>query len=896
MQQCARCSALNPENTLFCGQCGAQLSARSPASLIATEVSHAPGITRSARSSSPGSDSSEDGRFVPGTLLGDRYRIVSLLGAGGMGEVYRATDLRLGQAVALKFLPDEMARDPKALARFHNEVRIARQVAHPNVCRVYDLGEVEGFPYLSMEYVDGEDLHSLLRRIGRLPADKAIEIARKLCAGLAAAHDKGVLHRDLKPANIMIDGRGHVLITDFGLAGVRGQVEGLEARNGTPGYMAPEQLAGREVSVESDIYALGVVLYEMFTGKRPFNALTRAELIRVQEEGLPPVPRTIVKDIDPAVESVILRCLDPEPRNRPQSAMAVLGALPGGDPLAAALAAGETPSPEMVAAAGAKLGLNARIASALLLTTVLGLVLIAFIHQQTSLISKIPLDASPEVLSGKAHDILVQLGYTERPASEAYGFGYSYDILRYVLRLPGPPGPRLASGRPAVLPFWYRTSPVPLAPHEVADIVRVTQRDPAPVVPGMASVLLDTQGHLLTLRVVPPAFTGPASSTETPDWSKLFAAAGLDMNRFRPADPQWSPGVNTDAHVAWSGSFTEHPEIPLHVEAGSFRGRPVYFNLFGPWSAPPTPEQSSGDDKPPGEVVYIALQLVVIFGSIPFARYNVRLGRGDTRGARRLGLFSLIVGMLAWVIGGAHAASVKEADLFVMALMRALVGGTLVGMTYLSLEPFVRRRWPQTIISWTRLFAGGVRDPLVGHDLLVGTVVGVALSLIQSLGVLSYRFIGLPAVNVGYRQAALIGGRRMVGESLFLIDDALYKALGILFLIFLARTVLKKQWLAAGVITLLLAGILALNEPSPLIGWPVNIVFFGVMVLVLMRYGLLALVVGMFLSIFIGSFPLGTNFSAWYAGQIVYTVAVVLVLALFGFRSALAGQSLFAED
>ena len=143
-----------------------------------------------------------------------------------MGEVYRATDLKLGQAVALKFLPEEMARDPKALVRFHNEVRIARQVAHPNVCRVYDIGEVEGFPYLSMEYVDGEDLHSLLRRIGRLPSDKAIEIARKLCAGLAAAHDQGVLHRDLKPANIMIDGRGQVLITDFGLAGLMGQIEG----------------------------------------------------------------------------------------------------------------------------------------------------------------------------------------------------------------------------------------------------------------------------------------------------------------------------------------------------------------------------------------------------------------------------------------------------------------------------------------------------------------------------------------------------------------------------------------------------------------------------------------------------------------------------------------------
>lgn len=189
-----------------------------------------------------------------------------------MGEVYRATDLKLGQPVALKFLPEETARDPKTLVRFHNEVRIARQVGHANVCRVYDIGEVEGIPYLSMEYVDGEDLRSLLRRIGRLPPDKALEIARKLCAGLAAAHDKGVLHRDLKPANIMIDGRGQVLITDFGLAGIMGQIEGMEARNGTPGYMAPEQLSGKEVSAQSDIYALGIVLYEMFTGKRPFHA------------------------------------------------------------------------------------------------------------------------------------------------------------------------------------------------------------------------------------------------------------------------------------------------------------------------------------------------------------------------------------------------------------------------------------------------------------------------------------------------------------------------------------------------------------------------------------------------------------------------------------------------
>src|SRR3984893_17600179 len=324
------------------------MDVRSPASQLPTALSTSAG--------SASSSSSEEGRFVPGTLLGDRYRIISLLGVGGMGEVYRATDLRLRHQVALECRPAEFARDPQFLARFNNEVRIARQVSHPNVCRVYDIGEAEGLAYISMEYVDGEDLHSLLRRIGRLPPDKALEIARKLCAGLAAAHDKGVLHRDLKPSNIMIDGRGHVLITDFGLAGVIGSIEGAEVRNGTPAYMAPEQLSGKEVSTQSDIYALGVVLYEMFTGKPPFVASTREELLKLTQQGAPPNPSSIVKDIDPGGASVILRCLAPHPRARPASAFAALAALPGGDPLAEALAAGETPSPEMVAASGQKVG------------------------------------------------------------------------------------------------------------------------------------------------------------------------------------------------------------------------------------------------------------------------------------------------------------------------------------------------------------------------------------------------------------------------------------------------------------------------------------------------------------------------------------------------------------
>jgi serine/threonine-protein kinase len=347
-------------------------------------------------------------------MLAGRYRIAGLLGRGGMGEVYRATDLTLGQVVALKFLPEATSRDERLLARFYNEVRIARQVAHPNVCRVYDIGQVDGLHYISMEYVDGEDLASLLRRIGRLPVDKALETARKLCAGLAAAHEKGVLHRDLKPANIMIDGRGQVIVMDFGLAGFSGQLQG-DVRSGTPAYMSPEQLAGTEVTIRSDIYALGLLLYELFTGKRAFQAASLMELMEMQERAAPASIATLVKDLDPAVERVIQRCLQPDPRKRPASALAVAAALPGGDPLAAALAAGETPSPELVAAAGETEGLPPKVAVPWLAAALLGIVALAVFAPSQSVLARLPLDNSPEALTRDARTIIKSFGYTAPP-------------------------------------------------------------------------------------------------------------------------------------------------------------------------------------------------------------------------------------------------------------------------------------------------------------------------------------------------------------------------------------------------------------------------------------------------------------------------------------------------
>jgi serine/threonine protein kinase len=297
------------------------------------------------------SDAIGGGRFTPGQIIAERYRVVAMAGRGGMGEVYRAEDLKLTQVVAIKFLPEALSQDAAALARFHAEVRTARQVSHPNVCRVFDIGDADGTLFLTMEYVDGEDLASVVRRIGRLSPDKATEVARQICAGLAAAHERGVIHRDLKPANVMLDGAGKIRITDFGLASIAATIKGADARAGTPAYMAPEQLAGREVTAKSDIYSLGLILYEILTGKRAFEAATLPELMKQRESGAITNPSTLVRDLDPLIERVILRCLETDPDKRPATALQVAAALPGGDPLAAALAAGETPSPQMVAAA-----------------------------------------------------------------------------------------------------------------------------------------------------------------------------------------------------------------------------------------------------------------------------------------------------------------------------------------------------------------------------------------------------------------------------------------------------------------------------------------------------------------------------------------------------------------
>src|SRR3984957_1025356 len=611
-------------------------------SLIET-IAHPSGLAGISSTSS-----AEEGGFIAGALLGGRYRIIGLLGRGGMGEVYRATDLTLGQSVALKFLPAEAAGNNRLLERFAGEVRVARQVSHPNVCRVYDLGEIDGAPFISMEYVDGEDLASLLPRIGRLPADKAIETARKICAGLAAAHDRGIIHRDLKPQNIMMNKRGDVVIMDFGLAAIADQLSGAEARNGTPAYMAPEQLKGAEVTTRSDIFALGLVLYELFTGKRPYDAKTVPQLLSQQESAQLTSMTSLAADIDPAVEKVIRRCLDPDPLKRPSSALAVSASLPGGDPLAAALAAGETPSPELVAAAGKTEGMALKYSIPCFLVALASIFSVPVIRQHTVTLMHGSLDFPPEVLAQKGRDIAAAMGYPKKPADTNLSLEHRGALVRF---LQAKPEPRkwdewLASEAPIMAS--YRES---LAPLKAPPFGYVDATNPPPIDPGMVYEQIDGHGFLRGFSAVPDDAEALGNAVET---DAVFRAAGLDLKTFTETTPGLVPQHAADRLKAWKGPHPDIPDTELMVEIAMWKGRvtQVVVGFPDPRAAEPARPELSFLASIRGNFLAATMAIAVFF-AILLARRNWRKERVDKKGALRVAIACFVFGIGAGGGGGA---------------------------------------------------------------------------------------------------------------------------------------------------------------------------------------------------------------------------------------------------
>src|SRR5215469_7914393 len=703
---CSACGTNVPANAKFCSSCGQATDSDTGATLV-DDDSGRQGASVSPPASMPrkpppaltanpltSSDAIGGGRFTPGQIVAERYRIVALAGRGGMGEVFRAEDLTLGQIVAMKFLPERLSRDAAALARFHAEVRNARQVSHPNVCRVFDIGETDGSLFLTMEYVDGEDLASVVRRIGRLSPDKATEIARQICAGLAAAHDRGVIHRDLKPANVMLDGTGKIRIADFGLAGVAAGIKGEEARAGTPAYMAPEQLAGQEVTAKSDIYSLGLILYEILTGKRAFEAATLAELVKVREAGAIANPSTLIRDLDPLIERVILRCLETDPGRRPASALQVAAALPGGDPLAAALAAGETPSPQMVAAAGEKTGLAPRVAISCFAAVIVGLILFVGVGLREDGLERIRPENPPEVLARKSRDIVANLGYPGTPVDKSDGFTYDYDFLNYMDKDHSQTKrwDRELSGQRSILRYWYRQSPREMSPDGFwGDSFTpnvVTFDDPPTTLSGMVNLQLDPEGHLLNFLAIPPEKEENPQPSRPPDWLPLFASAGLDLAQFQTAEPVWDSLASADTRAAWDGVWPGTSR-PLHVEAAARRGKAVFFSLIGPWTKPMrmNQEEQTRAGKT-GQVIGLFIAFVIFVGGLFLAYRNYSRGKVDRQGALRLASLVFALEIAISLFRSHFVATMGMLGLMILGLSTALFVSSCLWALYLALEPY----------------------------------------------------------------------------------------------------------------------------------------------------------------------------------------------------------------
>ena len=319
--KCPRCQFENAADTRFCGDCGASLRAAPGLSDPAPASSSRPTVTAGV----------SFGELVPGTTFAGRYRICDELGRGGMGRVYKAIDREISEAVALKILNPEFGFDEKMIERFRNELKLARRISHKNVCRIYDLGNAEGIYFLSMEYIPGDNLKSIIRMMGPLSVARTLSIAGQVCDGTAEAHRLGVVHRDLKTANIMIDREGNARIMDFGIAHAAA-TKGLTDRGtmiGTPEYMAPEQIEGENVDQRTDIYSLGIILFEMLTGRVPFEGHTPLSVAMKQKSARPPNPRDLNAQTPEALNAAIIKCLEKDPASRYQKIEALASDLHG---------------------------------------------------------------------------------------------------------------------------------------------------------------------------------------------------------------------------------------------------------------------------------------------------------------------------------------------------------------------------------------------------------------------------------------------------------------------------------------------------------------------------------------------------------------------------------------
>lgn len=619
--------------------------------------------------------------------IGGRFDLLAEIGRGGMGIVYRARDRETNETVAIKVLKPEIAARPELIERFRAELRLARKITHKNVCRTHDLHRFGETVVIAMEYLEGESLRAFLRRYGDVPMRRGQEWARQICSGLAEAHAQGVVHRDLKPENIMIDRQGVAKVMDFGIARSLETTATLTSTAlGTPAYMSPEQAEGKPCDARSDIYSLGVILYEMFTARMPFRAETPAALALKQIHETPPPPREVEPDLPLRIDRAIQRCLEKKPEKRFQSAAELEAALTG------------EPQAKSAAVSGEEVELPFHLARwqrsdwGLVAAAMAGLALFFPFFNRTSLAprSRVSFDRSvlPRIAQEFAGRLGAPVGQHARTGTVNLSMRYTYLAqragARVALELTDNPVPYwlwyvewengthvAVDHRGALVHFWRDFAPGAGGAGPSLDEAR----------PWAEKALSDFFGR------DPAQLTVESATIAT--WGENAAPT------FQWADPQDFHGLKRRYRVRFVGR-----EVG---EVGEFYDLPAGYRSPDPvWQMLPG----------------VLLGILLVFPAITFRR------RVDPRARWRV--FHTLSGFAI----GAWLASVTFSGVALRIMMGLFVGlGMAVGYFFLAiaLEQFVRRMGATKLLTYARVFGRGAASEPCGLAVLRGTLVGLAL-------------------------------------------------------------------------------------------------------------------------------------------------------------------------
>jgi len=676
---------------------------------------------------------------------------------------------------------------------------------------------------------------------------------------------------------VMIDGRGAARLMDFGLAAER--ADGLSC--GTPAYMAPEQLATGTASVQSDLYSLALVLCELFTGQPAFPLRqTRDELRRDRATLEPRALDAVALGLPERLTEALASCLARAPADRPRSTAELLAVLPGGDPIAEALAAGETPSPEAVAGGGPDGHLSPRTATLLLLVTALGLAVFFGLVDRVSVVGQVAPQLPPEALADRARALLARL--RPEPVSPR-GWSWFSTV-------------EAVGGRRVTAAIWRRWRVADRGPFVFLYDEPLRATDPADVeehervgvrgVAGEAAVVLSLRGSLRRLAVTPAPLAARAAGGAM-TWAELLAAAGLPPPEALEALPAtgFTPPMFADERRIWRARDASGEE--LRAYAAAYAGRPVFFALLPATAAPPGAAARDGAGLDFGVVLRVGtLLLLALSGWLAWR--NLRVGRADRRGALRLGALALLLGYVAQgiVLLLSTPAARDQLSGFILDMLQwTLLVAAIISLLYLALEPEIRRRRPRAAVAWARLLRGGVRDPLVGRELLLGIACGASLTGLWAMEQWTVLQLGEPRLlwEPVFASAMLQSPLEVVGA--FAGAPTIIAVVVFVPLLLWAwlLPVLRSPAATEAAVVLLTAGLAMLFSAG---GFTVSGLVLGAMIALLsLRVGIVAaLTAGLFWPILIsGAYTLD--------GSRFYFVNTIVTLGLFGGVALLAWRA-----